>query len=148
MRRMSSTTPVRSRPATLADTTSLRETFSRLMVFGPVVDTMSATYDSGTACPSALTRMSPRSSAVVRLSALAFSTRLKERLPSKTVETVCPARSVLTVSPNSARVMPYFASMSRRGTICSCGRSTCCSTFRSAMPSTPAILCRICCPRA
>ena len=35
--------------------------------------------------------------------------------------------------------MPYRASISRLGIICSCGRSTCCSTLRSAMPSMPEI---------
>ena len=44
-----------------------------------------------------------------------------------------------TNSANSGSVIPYLRSMSLRGTIFSSGRSICCSTFRSAMPSTDAI---------
>ena len=45
----------------------------------------------------------------------------------------------LTNSLKSESGIPYFASISRFGTIVSSGRSICCSTFRSAMPSTSLI---------
>ena len=48
--------------------------------------------------------------------------------------TVSPARHTLTNSENSGKEMPYLASTSRLGAMISCGRSICCSTFRSAMP--------------
>ena len=50
-----------------------------------------------------------------------------------------PANATLIYSENSGRVIPYLASISRFGVIFSCGRSICCSTFRSAIPGIPSI---------
>lgn len=52
--RISFTTPFRSLPATLAETTILRCTFSRLMVLGPDKGKISATYSRGTFRPLAV----------------------------------------------------------------------------------------------
>ena len=49
---MSFTTLRRSRPSVLAEMTILRLTFSRLIVFGPLDETTSATYESGMGLPS------------------------------------------------------------------------------------------------
>lgn len=49
-------------------------------------------------------------------------------------------------SENSGSVMPYRASISRLGCIFSCGRSICCSTFRSAMPGMSPVISLICLP--
>ena len=54
---MSATTSLNARPLVLAEMTILRCTFSRLMVFGPAPDTMSATSESGTFLPSAASMM-------------------------------------------------------------------------------------------
>ena len=43
--------------------------------------------------------------------------------------------------------MPYLASISRFGVIFSCGRSICCSTFRSAIPGMPSMALLISLPK-
>ena len=134
---MSFTTLRRSRPLVLADITILRFTFSRLIVFGPLDDSTSATSESGMRCPSAVSIiMSSMRSMVLRSSSSTRTTRLKLLPLSYTCETVSPAMHTDTNCANSGSVIPYLRSMSRRGTIFSSGRSICCSTFRSAMPST------------
>ena len=80
---MSFTTLRRSRPLVLAETTILRFTFSRLMVFGVYEERMSATCESGIMRPLALLMvMSLMRSAVVRVSSSALTTRLNILSPS------------------------------------------------------------------
>ena len=129
-----------SRPAALAEITTFLFTFSLFMALGPVEETTSATYESGSLFPSAssiirslMSSMEPRSDSA------ALTTRLKAFPCSYTCETVSPAMFTVTNSLNSGMEMPYFASISRFGMILISGLSICCSTFRSAMPSTPLI---------
>ena len=76
------------------------------------------------------------SSMDVRWSSLTLTVRSKVRPSSKTWETTCPASVAPTNSLNSGTVTPNFAMISLLGRIISWGRSTCCSTLRSAIPST------------
>ena len=76
--RMSSTTLRRSRSLTLAEMTILRFTFSRLMVLGPVADSISASVLNGTL---SIIR-SPMREAVARSSSFTLTVRSKVRLPS------------------------------------------------------------------
>ena len=81
--RMAPTALASSPPVALQDTTSLRLTFSRLMVFGPAADFMSATYEIGTFFPSPVSMVrSEILSMLERASSLTFNVRSKERLPS------------------------------------------------------------------
>ena len=77
------------------------------------------------------------SSMVARDWSLTLTVRSNTFPPSLTCDTTFPASATLTNSENWGIVMPYLASMSRLGWICSCGRSICCSRVRSAMPSMP-----------
>ena len=74
--RISFTTPLRSRPDTLAETTLFRHTFSRLIVFGPDEDTLLAIFPSGTLVPSLSIVRFLIFSAVVLLDLFAFKVSL------------------------------------------------------------------------
>jgi Cu/Ag efflux pump CusA len=71
-----------------------------------------------------------------RTSSLVRTIRLNALPSSYTCETTSPAMFTDTNSANSGKEIPNLASISRLGTILSCGRSICCSTFKSAIPST------------
>ena len=98
---------------------------------------MSATYDKGTLlpCASSIIRLRIRS-IVLRFSSAERTMRLNERPFSYTCDTTSPPMFTVTNSLNCGNEMPYRANISRFGSIFSSGRSICCSTFRSATPST------------
>ena len=134
---MSFTTLRRSRPLVLAEITIFRFTFSRLMVLGPIEEVTSATYERGIFRPCASSIISSLTRSIVpRSDSAARTTRLKVFPCSYTCDTTSPAMLTVTNSLNCGNEIPYLANISRFGTIFSSGRSICCSTFRSAIPST------------
>jgi hypothetical protein len=104
---MSSMTLPRSRPATLADTTMRRCTFSRRIMFAPVSRRTSASTRIGTISPDGVSigRSAMRSKSVLA-TAFIFTTRSYAAARSKTRPTVVPAKLVSIASATSSTFSP------------------------------------------
>lgn len=104
---MSSTTPVRSRPATFAMTTYFRWTFSRETVFGPFSLVIIASVRSGTFPPCAVSiGIAPTDSALARTASSKRTTSSKAFRPSSTRETGFPTIAVSRASATSRTRSP------------------------------------------
>jgi hypothetical protein len=120
---------------------SYRATFSLLMVLGPVVDVISAILLNGILRPLASTiRFLYPFGCFTAYRRFTFRVRSNERFFLVHLETTSPASMTFTIFAKSVKVMPYFAITSLLGSIFNCGRSTCCSTFRSAILQCPECL--------
>jgi len=145
----SATKEPRSRPRTLALTTTRRLPSSRLIWFGPCAEVKLATSPSGMK----FTRPLPCFGSAIgrRCSASGFErnvsgrrTRMpKRRAPSNNSPASLPPSAVEIVSCTSAMFRPLRTVLSRSMLTVSIGRPVVCSTLASAAPSVRKSTCRI-----